>query len=294
MPDFSDLALPLAKAFGAQVSLGESRAVGGGSIHAAWRVETNRGAIFVKSNDAAALPMFEAEAAGLSRIAATSTVRTPRVLGVGAMEALAWLALEWLELQPLDAEGGKQLGRQLADLHRSTGDVYGLDNDSYIGSTPQINTPHPSWPYFFAQRRLAPLIELAAQRGLERELCVRGERLVEKLGGFFDGVPLKPSLLHGDLWSGNAAQLADGTPVIYDPALYYGHREADLAMAELFGGFPSSFYASYRLAWRFADGFEQRKTLYNLYHMLNHFILFGDTYRHQVKRMIDTLVSELG
>ena len=128
---------------------------------------------------------------------------------------------------------------------------------------------------------------------MDRVLVGKGERLVEGLGGFLVGVPVQAALLHGDLWSGNAAMLADGTPVVFDPAPYYGHREADLAMMELFGGFPSRCYAAYRSAWPLAPGYEQRKQLYNLYHVLNHFLCFGASYASQAKRMIDSLLAEL-
>jgi fructosamine-3-kinase len=121
----------------------------------------------------------------------------------------------------------------------------------------------------------------------------KGERIAEKAAAFFVGDHPVPSLLHGDLWSGNAGRLPDGTPVVFDPAVYYGDREVDVAMAELFGGFPESFYAAYREAWPLSEGFETRKTLYNLYHILNHFNLFGASYLGQAQRMIDRLVAEL-
>lgn len=267
--------------------------VAGGSIHAAWRVDTSAGPLFVKSNSADCAPMFAAEAAGLQRLAETDTVHVPAVRGSGTEGDHAWLALEWLELQPLDRDGGARLGEQLAALHQVSSDHFGLDHDNHIGLTPQLNTPHADWPWFFAHRRLQPQLELARSKGLERVDVERGLKLVEKLAGIFVGRRIVPALIHGDLWSGNAAMLADGTPVIFDPAIHFADRETDLAMAELFGGFPASFYAAYRRAAPLADGYEQRKALYNLYHVLNHYNLFGTSYLGQVKRMIDGLTAAL-
>jgi fructosamine-3-kinase len=150
-----------------------------------------------------------------------------------------------------------------------------------------------SWPRFFAERRLRPQLALARSSGADRITLQDGEELCEKLAAFFlDGHPL-PSLLHGDLWGGNAGMLPDGTPVVFDPACYYGDRETDIAMSELFGGFPESFYAAYREAWPLDSGYEARKTLYNLYHILNHFNIFGAGYLGQAKRMIARLLAEL-
>jgi protein-ribulosamine 3-kinase len=150
-----------------------------------------------------------------------------------------------------------------------------------------------NWPRFFAERRLRPQLALAAQHGMDRSLLGLGDTLVDRIGGFFCSYQPQPSLLHGDLWSGNAAALPDGVAVIYDPAVYRGDREADLAMAELFGGFPDTFYAAYREAWPLDAGYETRKNLYNLYHILNHFNLFGAAYLGQTKRMIARLLAEL-
>ena len=268
--------------------------VAGGSIHSAWRLEFAEGPLFVKVNSRDRLPLFEAEQAGLDTLAANGALRTPRVLACAAAADHAWLALEWLELHPLDQAGGERFALQLAQQHHQSAAEYGLDHANFIGTTPQDNTPHAVWSWFYGHRRLAPLLQALRERGLvDRVLVGKGERLVEGLGGFLVGVPVQAALLHGDLWSGNAAMLADGTPVVFDPAPYYGHREADLAMMELFGGFPSRCYAAYRSAWPLAPGYEQRKQLYNLYHVLNHFLCFGASYASQAKRMIDSLLAEL-
>ncbi|MCX8087635.1 MAG: fructosamine kinase family protein [Rhodocyclaceae bacterium] len=252
-------------------------------------------AIFRKTVPLGEQDRLAAEADGLAALAATGALRVPAVLGQGQDGQHAWLELEYFELTALDRLSGARLGEQLAALHRAYGpdDVYGWPRDNYIGMNPQSNRSHPSWARFFAAERLAPQLAWASSNGLERVWRDKGERLCEKLGAFFLDYRPAPSLLHGDLWGGNAGRLPDGTPVVFDPAVYRGDRETDLAMSELFGGFPESFYAAYRLAWPLDPGYETRKTLYNLYHVLNHLNLFGAAYLNQAKRMIDKLLAEL-
>ena len=289
IPDFSHIVETVKPG----AATGSIAAVSGGSIHAAWRVEVDGTPFFVKVNRADCAPQFACEAAGLARLAGTGTVRVPAVLATGSDRVHAWLALEWLDLRPLDASAGNRLAESLAALHRVGDENFGLDHDNFIGTTPQVNTPHFLWPWFFAHRRLAPQLQQAAINGLERTMVDKGFRLVERLAAFFLDRRVAPALVHGDLWSGNAAMLPDGTPVVFDPAIHFADRETDLAMAELFGGFPSGFYAAYRRAAPVAEGYEQRKTLYNLYHVLNHFNLFGRAYRSQVGRMIESTLAEL-
>lgn len=242
--------------------------------------------------------MFEAEIDGLDALCSTRTVRVPAVHGVGLThDGQAWIELEYLDLRSLDQRAGAQLGEQLAELHRLTGMMpdarYGWPRDNFIGPTPQSNQSHRTWAGFFAAERLLPQLQLAFRNGMTRPLREQGERIAENLGAFFLDYRPAPSLLHGDLWSGNAGQLPDGAPVVFDPAVYRGDREADIAMAELFGGFPASFYAAYRAAWPLDTGFETRKTLYNLYHILNHYNLFGAGYLNQARRMIERLAADL-
>lgn len=236
--------------------------------------------------------MFAAEALALQTISHAAVVRTPTFVAMESSETLAFLVLEHLGLAALDQPGGARLGCALAQLHRITGDAFGWDGDNFIGATPQINTPHRSWPHFFGERRLRPQLRLALQNGMDKALVAKGDAIIERIGGLFISYQPTPSLLHGDLWSGNAAQ-CDGAPVIFDPASYYGDRETDIAMAELFGGFPDSFHVAYRAAWPLDSGYEARKPLYNLYHILNHFNLFGDAYLGQAQRMIERLLKEL-
>ena len=249
---------------------------------------------FVKALDEAALPRLLAESAGLAALRATGAIRTPAVFDCGAHAGRAQLILEYLDLRPLDGKSGAALGEALARLHEHRSPRYGWDADNFIGATPQANAWHDAWPLFFARQRLAPQLALARQNGMERVLAEGGEGLLDRLPALFLEYRPAPSLLHGDLWGGNAGALPDGTPVVFDPACYYGDRETDIAMAELFGGFPDSFYAAYRAAWPLDPGYESRKTLYNLYHILNHYNLFGAGYLGQARRMIERLRAELG
>jgi fructosamine-3-kinase len=267
--------------------------VAGGSIHRAWYLDDGLRHYFVKTGPLAAAPMFTAEAQGLAALSAAAVVPTPTFITLGQTGAEAFLVLEYLELIPLDQAGGAGLGAAMAQLHRITGESFGWPEDNFIGATPQQNKPHPNWPYFFGEQRLRPQLQLALQNGMDRTLVTKGCDIIERIGGGFIDYRPAPSLLHGDLWSGNAAQISGGGAVIFDPACYYGDREADIAMAELFGGFPISFYAAYRTAWPLDPGYETRKPLYNLYHILNHFNLFGAAYLGQAQRMIERLLTEL-
>ena len=269
-------------------------AVGGGSVHVAWRIGDGQRDYFVKTGGIGAAPMFAAEAAGLHALAAAAVVRTPTPVACGQTAGEAFLVLEALDLAALDRDGGALLGTALARLHRNTGDVFGWTGDNFIGRTPQVNAPHPSWPHFFGEHRLRPQFQLALQNGMDKALVAKGSAIIELLGGLFIDYRPVPSLLHGDLWGGNAGQLvAGGEPVIFDPACYRGDRETDIAMSELFGGFPTSFHAAYRAAWPLDSDYERRKPLYNLYHILNHYNLFGAAYLGQAQRMIDRLLADL-
>lgn len=267
--------------------------VAGGSIHSAYRAQDGDRCWFIKTDVPGALIRFESEAAGLALLAEADCFRVPRVLSCGSDSVRAWLVLEWLELSPpATAAEGVQFARCLAQLHGRCGAEFGLAHDNFIGASPQRNACAGAWPYFFAQQRLLPQLEWAHSKGYRGPLQTHGAYLVETLAGFFVDHRPQASLLHGDLWIGNAA-MCEGKPAIFDPAVYYGDRETDLAMAELFGGFPAAFYPAYREAHPLADGYEQRKHLYNLYHVLNHLNLFGRGYLRQAERMAAMLAAEL-
>ncbi len=291
MVRLADIAAGIAQAEGRPIELTDAQGAGGGCINRACVVRSRDGRrYFVKLNQAHRLAMFEAEAAGLEEIRATGALRAPRPIACGVSAGEAWLALEYLDL----GGGGDPalLGRRLAQMHRHTAREFGWQRDNTIGRTPQINTPTLDWIAFYRERRLRPQYRLAAENGAPRQLMNLGERLLETFAGLFDGYRPQPSLLHGDLWGGNYAY-CDGEPVVFDPAVYYGDREADLAMTELFGGFPAEFYAAYREAWPLDAGYRVRRELYNLYHVLNHYNLFGGGYLAQAQRMTERLLAEL-
>lgn len=268
-------------------------AAGGGCINQAYRICGRDGRqFFVKLNDAHRQQMFAAEAAGLEAIAATQTIRVPQPVAHGTAGAHSFLVLEYLELN-LRGDA-RLLGAQLAALHRFTSPQFGFAQNNFIGTTPQPNGWEDNWATFWRERRLGFQLRLAARNGHGGRLQTLGEKLLNALPASFAGYAPQPALLHGDLWSGNHAFLADGTPVIYDPAPYYGDRECDLAMTELFGGYPADFYAAYRIAYPLDAGYEMRKELYNLYHILNHTNLFGGEYTGQAEGMMQRLLAEVG
>jgi len=268
-----------------------SLGVAGGDISQVFRLGDGARTFFVKVQPAARLPMFEAEAAGLAALQAAQAIRVPRVICQGAAAGHAFLVLEHLPLATQgDASG---LGRLLAQQHRISAPQFGWTRENWIGATPQANAWTDGWVDFWREQRLGLQLRLAADNGYGGALQRDGEILLENLPAFFAGYHPVPSLLHGDLWGGNHAYLRDGTPVIFDPAVYFGDRECDLAMSELFGGFAPAFHAAYREAWPLDAGYSARKTLYNLYHILNHANLFGGGYAAQAARMTAQLLAHI-
>ena len=264
--------MPIPASLQAELGISSFEAASGGCIHDCYRVTIAGRQRFLKVNTVQYEAAFAAEADGLNAL---------RRIGIAAPEPLAngagYLLLEFLELN------GKRdfaaLGRMLASAHRKSGPRFGWSRDNYIGSTPQPNGWCDDWAEFWLERRMRPQIELAHKNGFR--LSLPSLKLLEKHKP-------QPSLLHGDLWSGNAGFTAHG-PVVFDPAVYYGDREADLAMTELFGGFPREFYAAYEAAFPLEPGYEKRKHLYNLYHLLNHLNLFGGGYLGQVEATLRLL-----
>ena len=264
-------------------------ALGSGVGGERWQLRCGADCWFVKSGEAEVLA---AEADGLAALAA-SAERTPMVIAVGAAGDGGYLVLEWLSLARKTGAAGARLCEALAHQHLLAGESFGWSRHNFIGATPQFNTPGPDWIVFFREQRLGFQLRLAAENGYLGRLQERGAYLAAELPRFFAGHSPRPALLHGDLWGGNWGVLADGGPVMFDPAVYRGDREADLAMTELFGGFDAEFYAAYRAHATLDPGYRVRRDLYNLYHVLNHLNLFGGAYLDQSLGLMDRLLAEL-
>jgi fructosamine-3-kinase len=259
--------------------------VGGGDINEAARVETRAARFFAKWNLQPRPRLFEVEARGLNLLAAAHALRIPRVVAV--IDQPAALVLEWIDLGLNKSAAAEALGRGLALQHRSSAEQYGLDHDNFIGSTPQRNTQTRSWIDFYREQRLGAQRDLAQRNGyLTPDRARRLDRVLDHLAQWIDEAAVVPSLLHGDLWGGNYLIDAQGQPVLIDPAIYYGDREAEIAFTELFGGFDARFYAAYHEAWPLDRGYADRRDLYNLYHLLNHLNLFGTGYGDSVDAIL--------
>lgn len=259
----------------------------GGCIHQSGIFSDGSRSFFVKVNQADAVGMFAAEERGLRALGAIGALRVPEVIGHAVVGDYALLVLEALDLGwRAESKSWADLGEGLAKLHLASADEHGFDADNFIGSSPQSNRRHQSWAEFFVEERLRPQFRMAAAKGMAFE---GAEHFMRRAGEILADHDPEPSLLHGDLWSGNVSFTADGKPVIFDPATYYGDRETDLAFSEFFGGFAPEFYAAYRKAWPLGAGYEKRRDLYNLYHVLNHANLFGGGYASQAQGMMASL-----
>jgi fructosamine-3-kinase len=246
------------------------------------------GSSFIKTGPVSALPMFEAEADGLTELRKTGAIRVPKVISCGISEGKSYIALERLSLQRPDVLIERRFGEQLANLHHHTAERFGWFRDNTIGQTPQINSWSDDWPSFFLEHRFQYQLDLAAANGFSSDLAEPGSRLAERFADLFVGYEPVASLLHGDLWGGNWG-CADAEPVTFDPAVYYGDRETDIAMTRLFGGFGPAFYEAYEASWPLQPGHEQRLKLYQLYHVLNHLNIFGRPYLGRAKQLITEL-----
>jgi len=270
--------------------------VGGGCIHTALRVDgeskSGKKSYFAKVNDAEHAGMFEAEADGLAALADSKAIAVPAAVAHGSDGERSWLVLEWLDLSPLDAASAGALGGALAALHRVNHGRFGWRRDNYIGASPQVNGWSDDWVAFWRDRRLHAQLRLAAHNRLPSKMIDRGERLAADCAAFFRAYSPLPSLLHGDLWGGNASA-SGGKPCVFDPAVYVGDREADMAMTTLFGGFPPAMLAAYRDEFPLDEGFTVRRDFYNLYHVLNHANLFGGGYVSQAAQSVERLLAEI-
>ncbi len=271
------------------VTIESVAAVGGGCIANACRVETDGAPFFLKYGDEDVARTFPAEAAGLDALdEADSPLTVPSVLEIASPtdDHPGFLVMEWINSGRKGRRFWERFGEGLAELHRHTADEYGFDRNNFIGQSPQSNEWMDEWPAFFRSERLEPQVQMARDRGRWQSDWNRPlEALYRRLPELLPQTP-DPSVLHGDLWKGNFMVTAVGEPAIFDPATYYGHREADLAMTELFGGFQDRFYDVYRDAWALEPGYETRRDIYNLYHLINHLNLFGAGYAGSVERTL--------
>lgn len=259
------------------------RPLHGGDINEAWVVTlSDQRHVFVKTNRAAPPEMFPREAEGLEWLAEPQSLRVPKVLAVSER----FLALEWIAPGTPAADSGERLGRGLAALHRSKADCFGWPRDNFIGSLPQDNEPEEDWATFYTRRRLEPQLRMAVDRGRSSAAMRRGfQRLFARMPELV-GRPEPPSRLHGDLWAGNLLYSECGEPVLIDPAVYGGHREMDLAMMRLFGGFGRPVFEAYEEAWPLSADAEERVELYQLYPLMVHVNLFGGSYIGAVERAL--------
>jgi len=290
---FDAIAGEIAAQIGGECAPEPESGVSGGSIHRTYRWRCGERPLFVKvagRGDGAGL---EAEATGLLELAGAHAVRVPRVLARGTAGQSAFLALEWIESRPTGRSAERRLGERLAAQHRITAREFGFASDNFIGRTPQPNGCLADWVEFFRERRLRHQLVLAAENGFAGLLENPGARLLEAVDALLAGHRPEASLLHGDLWAGNWLADEQDEPVVFDPAVYYGDREADLAMTRLFGGFGRSFYDAYQAAAPLPAGHAVRAELYNLYHVLNHANLFGGGYARQARASIDRLLAEV-
>jgi len=285
-----DLEFALAKDFqkngSGSVQILDTYSVSGGSINDCFKVKTNSGSFFLKVNSAITYPgMFEAEFKGLSLLSAATGLTIPKPLFLGESGKDAYLIIEYLENGPQGQEFWQSFGSALAKMHRNTQEQFGLDHNNYIGSIPQSNIMHSSWAEFFIQERLEVQLKRARDRNkIGADVLLRMEKLFHHIDGLFPEEP--PSLLHGDLWSGNFLCGVDGKACIFDPAVYYGHREMDIGMSKLFGGFDPQFYNAYNAEWPLGDDWEGRIDIANLYPLLVHVNLFGGGYLAQVRSIL--------
>jgi fructosamine-3-kinase len=282
----------LADREGHPVAITGVQRVGGGCISPTARLDTAAGPFFLKWGDEG-LPagLLHAEARGLDRLRAAGAVRVPEVVALSDDQgAREWLLMEWLEPGGAKPQSWEQLGRELAEMHGVRGDRFGGDEPNFIGSLPQQNTPMDDWAAFWRELRLEPQLRKAEDAGLasqddRRRFNALYERLPSLLAPAADD---GPSLLHGDLWNGNVHMMADGTPALIDPSVYHGHREVDLAMAALFGGFGAEFRRGYEESWPLAPGWDRRRATYQLYYLLVHVNLFGGSYLTGTRAALQT------
>ena len=279
----------LEKYKGINTEVYEIQSVGGGCINDAYKVITGSGNWFLKINEPEFEGMFECEQQGLELLRSTGEIFVPEPLGSGRFDnGKIFFLMEFVEEAPKEPDYWKNFGRQLARMHKYSNNKFGLDDDNFIGSLPQYNRFHETWTEFFINERIERQVRWAVENEImDNTLASKIRDSYAEFEKIFPEEP--PALLHGDLWGGNVMTGPEGQPCIIDPAVYYGHREVDLAFSQLFGSFPEDFYESYNKEWPLAPGFEKRKDVYNLYPALVHVNLFGGTYLSMVERFMETV-----
>ena len=263
----------------------EIQTIGGGCINQTYKLKTSRGTFFCKTNSASKFPqLFEKEKQGLEFLADQQIIHVPNVINYSNIDDQQILVLEWIEEGHKTNQFWKTFGQQLAALHQITNEKFGLEQDNYMGSVIQLNATYLNWIDFFIEQRLQPLIKLCQHYFTSRHSS-HFELLYKRLPGIFDNE--KPSLLHGDLWSGNFMCDDTGVPVLIDPAVYFGHRSVDLGMTTLFGGFHSLFYESYHYHFTLPSNYKEQWKVCNLYPLLIHLHLFGSSYLSQIEQTLE-------
>ncbi|MEM9362561.1 MAG: fructosamine kinase family protein [Bacteroidota bacterium] len=282
----SELTSHLEVVLGSQVL--RSASVSGGDIANAFVVETVSDRFFVKtSTESWAEDLFKSESRGLKQLEATQTVKVPKVYAEGLMNQTGYLVLEFIESKSPNAKDFERLGHKLAELHLiPQTNQFGASFDNYIGHLPQNNSLESNWVTFYIEQRLLSQINLAKQRGFLTRDTIPSKAKMERVCHSIIG-KVDPSLLHGDLWGGNFLIALDGTPVLVDPSTYVGHSEVDLAMSRLFGGFSPSFYAAYHELIKRHPRQKDLTEMYQLYYLLVHLNLFGNSYRNSVLAIIN-------
>lgn len=286
---WTQIAEHISQITGQSFTIENRKSVSGGCINQGYCLIGKDIKYFVKINDASQVEMFSAEALGLKEMAKTQTIRVPKPICWGMAERSSYIILEWLEFDRSSKDSWELMGKNLAKMHQYQVETrFGWNQNNTIGSTPQVNNWTEKWSDFFADYRIGFQLKLASKKGGN---FGNYSQIVEKVRDVLSTINPQPSLVHGDLWSGNAAVTEIGEPVILDPATYYGDREVDIAMTELFGGFPAPFYRGYNEVFPLDEGYKKRKTLYNLYHILNHYNLFGGGYGSQANYMIEEVLK---
>ena len=303
---FTSISNAITTLFGENVQIERGFPVQGGDINKSYGIQLSNGnLLFMKSNEKSKVDFFVKEAHNLKAIAKTNTIATPKILGFGTEDGeevgYSFLLLDFVELGNLDADFWEKFAENLGNMHKSTteafiskedlaeGKIFGFYEDNYIGKTKQINSPKITWVDFFRENRLAPQFKMA-EKYFSTEDSKLIDKLLDNLADFLIE-PRSPSLLHGDLWAGNVMCDTKPQAMLIDPACYVGHPEADIAMTELFGGFSDRFYAAYKNTGLLQPQYEERRDLYNLYHLLNHLNMFGESYLPAVKSILEKYVG---